>query len=184
MRSAHHSRPASRAYTLIEMLIVVVVLGIAGAMVIPNLTSADVLRVQGAVRTIVADITIAQSDAVAMQRSRAIVFHPDPVRPYYTIVEVNGTTIDESLDALETRQLGGDEFGFTSIEAISLPNNTLIFDALGGPVSAPGSGTPAPDGFIDLRGSDQRFRIHIEGYTGRVRVERLPDLPPPPPPGG
>jgi prepilin-type N-terminal cleavage/methylation domain-containing protein len=169
-----------RAYTLIELLVVIVVLGIAGSMIIPNLESADVLRVQGAVRTIVADITIAQSDAVATQRRRALVFHPDPTRPHYTIVEVNGPAIDEALDTLETRHLGGDSFGFTSIEAVGLANNTLIFDELGGPVTTPDGTTPASDGYIDLRGSDQRFRIHVQGYTGRVRVERLPD----PAPGG
>lgn len=171
--SRHERVGARRAYTLIEMLIVVTVLGIAGTMVIPNMESTHALRVQGAIRSIVSDISIAQSDAIAMQQSRAIVFHADATRPYYAIVAVPGTTIDETLNTIERRELGGDQFGFTTISDISLPSNTIIFDELGGPITAPQSGVPASDGSIDLRGSDQSFRIHIEGYTGRVRVERL-----------
>jgi len=179
MRSVRHA--VFRGYTLIEMLIVVTILGIAGAMVIPSMESTSVLRVQGAVRSIVSDITVAQSDAIALQRGRAMVFHTEGAHHYYTIVEVNGGTIDESVDTLERRELGGDQFGFTSIIAVNFPNNRLIFDELGGPVSDPSSGTPASDGYLDVRGSDQTFRIHVEGYTGRVRVERLAESPSPSP---
>lgn len=162
-----------RGYTLVEMLIVVTVLGIAGMMVVPNIRSTDVLRVQGAIRMIVADLTVAQSDAIALQRSRAIVFHSDEDDPHYTIVDVPGTAVDESLNRLDTRRLGGDAFGFTSISAVNLPSDMVIFDPLGGPVDGAGSGIPAADGWIELTGSGQRFRIHIQGYTGRVTVERM-----------
>ncbi|MFK7885090.1 MAG: type II secretion system protein, partial [Phycisphaerales bacterium] len=42
-------------YTLIEVLIVVVAMGIAGAVVIPSMGGAHVLKVQAAVRSVVAD---------------------------------------------------------------------------------------------------------------------------------
>lgn len=183
MRRSNLSRSAS-GYTLIEMLIVVTVLGIAGAMVIPNMQSTAVLRVQGAVRSVVSDLTVAQSDAIALQRGRAIVFHNDDGEAYYNIVEVNGGTIDEELNTLERRVLNGDDFGHTSIVAINFPNNRLVFDELGGPVTDPGSGVPASDGYFDIMGSDQTFRIHVEGYTGRVRVERLTAPPPETSPAG
>lgn len=183
MSRSNLSRAAS-AYTLVEMLIVVTVLGIAGAMVIPNMQSTAVLRVQGAVRSVVSDITVAQSDSIALQRGRAIVFHMDSGEAYYNVVDVSGGTIDEELNTLERRVLNGDDFGRTAIVAISFPNNRLVFDELGGPVTDPGSGVPASDGYIDIRGSDQTFRIHVEGYTGRVRVERLTAPPPEPSPAG
>jgi prepilin-type N-terminal cleavage/methylation domain-containing protein len=169
------ARRRPSAYTLIELLIVITILGIAGMMVIPSFASTDVLRVQGAIRTIVSDVGVAQSDAIALQKGRAIVFHPDAANPYYAIVEVNGSNVDEALDTLERRELGGSVFGHTSILAVNLPNNMIVFDELGGPVTAPGSGVPANDGYVDIAGSGQRFRIHLEGYTGRVTVERLAD---------
>lgn len=174
------TKVAPRGYTLVEMLIVITILGIAAAMVIPSFGSVGVLRVQGAVRTIVADITEAQSDAVALQRGRGIVFANDGDDPRYTVAEVNGNALDTDLDHLTIRHLGGEAYGFTTITAINFPNNTLVFDELGGPVDAPGGSNPAPAGYIDITGSDQSFRINVDACTGRVQVT----IPPSAPPGG
>ena len=65
---------ARRAFTLVELLIAVTVMGIAGALVIPSMSQVGALRGQTAVRTIVADITYAQSEALAHQRRYVIVF--------------------------------------------------------------------------------------------------------------
>ena len=66
---------ARRAFTLIELLIVVVLLGIAGMLVVPAMGSVGVLRIQAAVRTLVSDLTFAQGDAIAQQHAvnRAVV---------------------------------------------------------------------------------------------------------------
>ena len=56
-----------RAYTLAELIIVVAILGLAGALLIPRLINADTFSVQAAVRSVIADITFAQTDALAMQ---------------------------------------------------------------------------------------------------------------------
>src|SRR5205814_10625361 len=71
-----HMRSHGRvhAYTLIELIIVIAMLGLATAVVVPSIGSTDVLRVQSTVRTIVADINCAQSDALARQQGRAMVF--------------------------------------------------------------------------------------------------------------
>ncbi|GJQ30630.1 MAG: hypothetical protein HBSAPP03_25140 [Phycisphaerae bacterium] len=158
-------------YTLVELLIVVTVMGIAGALIVPSFASTDALRVQGALRSMVADITEAQSDAIAFQRGRAMVFFPDEHR--YVIAEVNGTTIDLALDRLDERRLNIDMFGFTRITGITFPNDMLVFDELGGPVTAPQSTVAAPEAWVDLSGSSQNFRLRVEAYTGRVTVQRL-----------
>src|SRR5690606_19368519 len=80
------------AFTLVEMLVVIVILGIAGALVIPAMGSTGVLRVQGAVRTIVSDMTFMQADAVAFQEKRAMVFDVD--NSSYRIVAIPGSAID------------------------------------------------------------------------------------------
>jgi len=167
-------------YTLIEVLVLVVILGIAAAMIVPNMRSTDVLRVQAAVRTVVSDITVAQSDAVAYQQGRAIVFFPSDNR--YVTVEVRGAQIDPSLDRLWETQFRGGEFGDSRISGVDFAGGTtLIFDELGAPVTAPGGTTPAPTGSVTIEGGTQAFRVDVEGYTGRVTVTRLD--PPPPVPG-
>jgi len=162
----------SRAYTLIELLIVVVILGVAASLVIPNMKSTNVLRVQAAVRTIVADIAEAQADSLAFQNGRAIVFHPSENR--YSIVEVKGSSIDEALDTIRETRLTGDDFGnfaFVSVD-FNGGSESLIFDEMGGPVTAAGGNSAAPNGVIKVTGSDQAFTITVEAYTGRITVKR------------
>lgn len=166
------ARAARRAYTLIEVLIVVTILGICASMVAPTMTGSQGLRVQAAVRTIVADITEMQSDALAFQKGRALVFHPDENR--YTTVEINGTSIDEALDTLTNVALTRSDFGEAKISDADFDDTAvLIFDELGSPVTTPGGSTPASNGTIKVTGAGETFQITVEAYTGRVSVKKL-----------
>ena len=171
----------SRAYTLIEVLVVVVVMGIAGAVVIPSMSGAGTLRVQAGVRTIVSDITYAQMDALGYQESRGIVFDVD--NNSYTLVRVPGAVIDPDLDALYDPQGPGQryvvdfnelDFGGAAITDLDLyGGDTLIFDEIGGPVSTPGSDELSSGGSVTVSAPQGRFRINIAAFTGRVTVTRL-----------
>jgi prepilin-type N-terminal cleavage/methylation domain-containing protein len=162
-----------RAYTLIEILIVVSILGIAAAMVIPAMGDTGVLRVQAAVRTIVADINLAQSEAVAHQQPRAIIFFPEENR--YVVVEVRGGVADPEQFIISNQAFGAASMGDARIEDVDLAGGTvLIFDEMGAPQLSTNGGVPQ-NGTIEVRGSGQVFKINIEGYTGRVGVARLDD---------
>lgn len=184
MRRIHHPNTAQvalRGYTLIEVLIVVVIMGIAGAVVAPSMSQAGVLRIQAAVRMIVSDITFAQMDALGYQEQRAIVFDVDA--NIYTLIQVNGSTIDVDADALYDIKgpgqryiidLNDEKYGGTVIESASFDGDaTLIFDEMGGPVSAPGTSNLSDGGSIVLAGPLSRWRINIAAFTGRVTVTRL-----------
>lgn len=161
-----------RGYTLIEVLVVITVMGIAGATVIPAFSQTTSLQVQAAVRTVVADLTVAQSDAIAFQQGRGIKFYPSTTNATrYVVAEIRGTTFDPTLNKIIDRSLGDQNFGGARVTSTSLTSNELYFDALGGPVTAPGSGTPSAGGSIDVQGSGLTYRVNIEPYTGRVTVE-------------
>lgn len=172
---------ARRAYTLIEILVVVVILGIAAALVIPEMSGAQSLRVQAAVRSIISDITFAQSDALAMQEERAVVFEVDANR--YTLVEVVGGVIDPEANAMFdssapggrfVRNLNERQFGGSRLtEAAFDGDPILIFDELGSPLASPGDSTPGLGGFIIVQGTDSAFRINIDAYTGRLTVQSV-----------
>ncbi len=162
-----------RAYTLVELLVVVALLGIASAMVIPQVGSTDILRVQSTVRAIVSDINFAQSDALARQQGRAIIF--DTAGNTYSIVEVKSGVLHPETDTIQTTNLNNShKFHDSRIEsAVFDGDNVLVFDELGGTVTSPNSSTPSAGGTIIISGSGSRFQITVEAYTGRVTVARI-----------
>lgn len=176
----HGTRPR-RGYTLIEVLLLVVILGIAGALVAPLVTGGDPLRVQSAVRTVIADITFAQSDALAFQQRRAIVFNAE-TNSYY-VAEVNGAEIDPVTDTLYKAEGPGQRYvvsfqrGDFGEAAIASPNfdddPVLVFDELGGPVRDLVGDAPSAGGSVLITAPQAEFSINVEAYTGRVTVDRI-----------
>lgn len=170
-----------RGYTLVEVLVTVTIMGIAGSVVIPSMSGAGVLRIQAGVRTVVADINFAQMDALAYQEPRGIVFDADANS--YTIVQVFGANIDPVADALYDPKgpgqryrvnLNDHDFGGAVLTNINLNGgDVLIFDEIGGPVASVGSDALSSGGSVDLQAPQGHFRINIAAFSGRVTVTRL-----------
>lgn len=173
-------RTPARGYTLIEVLVIVVILGIAGSLVIPSMSQASTLRVQAAVRTVISDITFAQADAMAFQERRAVIFDTDDSS--YRIVSIPAGEIDPDSNTLydPTKpgglyvvQIAGEAFGDAQITAADFDgDNTLIFDDLGGPVAEPSGDTPSELGSLTITGSGSNYVVEVEPFTGRVTVQR------------
>lgn len=202
MRQAKSFRRPMAAYTLIELLLVVALLGIAGAILVPHLVGLSNLEAQAAVRMVIADMSFAQSDALANQEYRRIHFYPDG-RGYCVIRVAEGDffkVFDYSdnapvADAPEyiIDPLGGaglleryivdfnasDNFKQVRIESavidgkVMLPNGTdITFDSLGGTVQSPNN--PGTGGAIIVSSADERYEITISPFTGKLSVQRLP----------
>lgn len=175
------TKPSTRrAFTLIELLVTIAILGIAGSLVIPAMGETGILKIQGAVRTVVADLTFAQADAVAFQERRAVVF--DVENNVYRLVQVPGSTIDIDTNTLYDpskpdgrfiMSVGDRRFGGARLASAAFDNEPyIIFDALGGPVADPSGAIPGAGGAVRIIGSGQTFTIAVEPFTGRVTVER------------
>lgn len=191
------TRPLRRAFTLLELMVAIVVLGIAGALVIPSMSQTHVLRIQAAVRTVVADIVFIQSDALAYQSRRAIWFgkvaqqNSDGAWTYidgngYVVAEVRGANLDLATDALPdpqyparpfSRDFSDGKFGGAAVSNVNFNGDQiLIFDELGGPVAELDGPNPGTGGSLRISGSGAVYRIDVQAYTGRVVVTKLEDV--------
>ncbi len=185
-----HRRTVTCAYTLIELLIVIVVLGIAGALLIPHLAYKDSLASQAAVRLLISDLSFAQSDALANQEYRRVYFYPDGSGYcIFRVTEANFNDLfDPDLADYIDDPLGvvGDSGGYivdfttknrfdnVSINSVSIDGGNLYvtYDALGGTVmtgNAPGTG-----GQIRVQAADNIYEIDIAPFVGKLTVTKMP----------
>src|SRR4051812_13092273 len=74
-----------RAFTLIEILSVVVILGIISVIVLPQMSSRDDQRAASAARVVMADLLYAQNCAVAKQKVHYIKF--DVTNKKYSVMD-------------------------------------------------------------------------------------------------
>ncbi|RMD60476.1 MAG: type II secretion system protein [Planctomycetota bacterium] len=189
------SRRSGRGYTLIELLVIVVVLGIAGAMVIPSMTQAGALRIHAAVRSIVADLTFAQADAAAFQERRVVYFNRvalwDQASSTWTTAAGNGytlyappldaATIDLNNDVMfdpyradEPYSKNFDEprYGGAKLLEASFEGGApyVVFDELGGVAQSLTGDAPGAGGFVRVGNDMSEFTISVDAFTGRITV--------------
>ena len=188
----HRQRPA---YTLIELIIVIAILGVSGAMLVPRLIDADTFSVQAAVRSVVSDITFAQTDALAMQKIRRVQFLQDSsgrLHGYAILAPADQFTYDgtfdpnsaEYLDHASQTGTGGRfivdfdldrRFSGVEIESVDFGGrNWVAFDALGGPLG-PGGQPLIGGGEVRMRGQSGAYLIRLSGFTGKITVESIDD---------
>lgn len=192
--AAHRAGRRPTGFTLIEVLLIVVILGIAGTLVIPSMSQAGVLRVQAAVRTAVADIAYLQSEAIAFQSRRAIWFGKIAVWNEetsawdyvdgngYVMAEVRGPELTLATDALPDpdapdrpffRDFSQGQYGDAALADPDFnETDLLIFDELGGPVAELDGPDPGDGGTLTISGSGSTFELRVEAYTGRVVVSK------------
>ncbi|MCH2139171.1 MAG: GspH/FimT family pseudopilin [Phycisphaerales bacterium] len=176
-------------YTLVEMMVTLIILGVAAALLVPTLGGFGSIETQSAVRRLVSDIAFAQSEAVAHQEFHRVVFHDDGSG--WSLVRVEQATFFDPFapgtaeyltDPARVNRGGGDfivdlaadsRFQSVAVESVATAEGVRIvtFDPLGGTVAAPG--TAAGAATVVLSGDDSRWEVAVAPVTGRTSVRKL-----------
>ena len=163
------TRRVARAFTLVEVLVVVAIVGIAGAVVVPQMLRSGTMQLQAGSRIIIADLLYAQNEAITRQSPRRVVFDTD--NHSYKLTDTAGAALTVSwkngADGNYTVDFKNDaRFNRVQISAASFGGSkTVEFDALG----APSSG-----GTIDVSSGSLKYRITVAAFTGRVTIVPVP----------
>lgn len=163
----------ARAFTIIEILIVVVLLAIAGMMVVPMMSSAASIQIESAANIVAADLEYAKSMAISRGQNFSVVF--DETTESYQIFKDQGGI----LVPIEHPVKKGFDYkvNFSSDSRLNRVDifdadfdgtNTVQFDYLGSPLK--GNGTALNSGVISLRAAGVTKTIRVEPVTGYISI--------------
>ncbi|MGD0137305.1 MAG: type II secretion system protein [Tepidisphaeraceae bacterium] len=173
--------PRARAFTLIEVLVVVLILGIASALILPEVSGQDDMSAAAAARTVMGDLLYAQNRAIAMQQYAYVAFNQ--AGQSYSLYD--GTSAGPATTPL-THPVNGINYVMTFGKAG--PNNvasdvtlgsvnfngqsTIAFDETGVPYFY-SSGPPTPltgTGSIRLNSGSYSVTVSVAQDTGEITV--------------
>lgn len=163
-------------FTLVELIVVVIIIGIAALMAIPMFSGASDMQVRSAANQIAADLEYARSMAVTHQTGHAVVF--DVANNSYEIREDPygaGNVINHPVSS------GSYEVSFpdiSSLDDVDITNanfdldisDTITFDYLGSPYSGIGTASPMNTGQITVQADSFTLTVDIEPVTGYVTI--------------
>ena len=194
-------QPVRRGFTLVEILMVVVILGIASAVIVPQIGTRSDLKARAAARIVVADLIYAQNMAIATQKFHYVKF--DTAANRYTVyddmpVDTDGTgplgvtgaenvikhPVNKNNYVVQFGAAGGGrvaelslDSGGTAFNGIDLdyrPEYTICFDELGTPfVYCPDlqGRNQMINGNVRVRSGTFTLNVKVQRYTGEITIE-------------
>jgi prepilin-type N-terminal cleavage/methylation domain-containing protein len=173
-----------QAFTLVEILVVITILGIAAAVIVPELGTRGDLKAASAARLIMADLIYAQNRAIATQTRHYVTFtSASAPQSYRLVTSVTPLTniqhpISKASEYLVTFGPGGTA-GLTDISlgTVSIEGKTtIVFDELGVPYAYDPSTntstalTTTGGSTIAVTCGKFTLTITVEPYTGEIKV--------------
>jgi len=165
-RPAPSARPRAgggprRGFTLAEVLVVVVVLAVMGALVLPHAVGTTDMQVISAARMVTADLEYAQNQAITTQAPVTVTFTPSEER--YALSNASGPLIhpmtNEAYETDFTARRGFEELDMVSASFGGAASVT--FDELGAPENA---------GTVRLQAGAHVCDVSVAAATGKVSV--------------
>ncbi len=137
MTDCARSNPARCGFTLIDLMMTITIIIVAGALVMPKLSDDEQLRLVAAASILTSDIELAQVMTIS-HPADAVVVHFDPDNDQYWLAyaDVPDTPIPRSDNGRPYLIVFGQDRARSavgvSLSLTEVNNNTLAFDAQGG----------------------------------------------------
>jgi prepilin-type N-terminal cleavage/methylation domain-containing protein len=180
---SHGRQGGKAAFTLVEILMVVIILGIASAVIVPNLGTRNDMNVAAAARVVMADLMYAQNRAIVTQSMTYVQF--DVAGQAYAILSnkpnvaplayvMNPVTGQNYLTKFNNASNPG--LQPAKLQTISVDGKACIaFDELGQPYSwdsATGNSTALVNpATIPVKCGTFLLTVYVEPYTGALTVQ-------------
>ncbi len=159
------------AFTIVELIVVMVILAIAAMLAVPMISSAADVQVRSAANMIAADLDYAKSMAISTQQYHSVVFNPAEEK--YEVHDASGNVIDHPIRA-------GSDFvvdlqADSRLRRVDIASadfdsqTTITFDYLGSPYSPPLN--PLNSGVITLSAGSFSMTVTVEPMTGYVTIQ-------------
>ena len=159
-------------FTLIELLIVVMILAIITAAAVPMISGTSDAQCQAAARTLVSDLELAQSTALARQVNVALVFSGN--HQSYKVVVADGQNLDnyDTLVAMEHPLMPGRFYEVNLSSDMALPDVRVGAASFHGSPYVVYDTFASPDfgGSVILTARSATLTVSVESITGRVSV--------------
>jgi len=171
-------------FTLVEILVVVIILGIAGAIIVPSIGSRDDLKAAAACRVIMADLIYTQNLAITSQGNRYLSF--DVLGQKYSVTDSAGGIISHPVNHVPyTQNFGGtSQSALPDVKIVStnfvgvsgLAQKIIGFDELGTPLTCNPLGVTETlsSGTMTIQAGKYKLKVDIEPYTGQISVNPAP----------
>lgn len=163
-------------FTLIEILCVVVILGIASAVILPEMSSRNDQRVASAARTLMADLLYAQSRSIAYQTRHYVQFNT-ATNSWQVMVDSGGapgSIITHPVNGIPyVDSVGTGPLTNVAISSVSFDGNTTIsFDQMGVPYSwsAAGGNVALISGSVVFTAGTNNMTVSVSPYSGEIKT--------------
>lgn len=163
-------------FTLLEVIVVVVILGIAALIAIPMFAGAADMQVRAASNRIAADLDYAKGLAITYQKPYSVVFNTGSES--YEIVDEDGDPVDNPVRTGVPYTINfATDSNFSQVNIATVAFNsamthTITFDYLGSPYAGTttDSANALNSGRITLRADTFEIYVDVEPMTGYVTI--------------
>lgn len=151
-------------FTMVEIVIVVVIIGIAALIAVPMMSSAASLQIRSAANMIAADIEYTKSMAISRGQKHSVVFDKDA--DSYKIVDSGGNVIQHPVKKGFTYIVSfQNEKRLNQVDITSADfggSQTVTFDCLGSPDNG---------GSVVLQADGTTRTVTVEPVTGFITIQ-------------